>query len=598
MPAAERFPASPLEAQFYVADHVRLAPALNTITHAVHVVGPLVPGRLSVALRKLCARHDALRSRFEATDGAVVRVVADQAPRELEVRPSPADDSAVAEAVEGARRSLSPESLPWTAVLLVHGTDDHTLVFAAHRCIWDERSTRLLGAELSALYAGEGETDGAETSLVDPSAAAASSGAVSGSRVAERARQLAATLVDVPPNHGFPLRGPRPRTMELDAAGLDVTFDEGTRRLLAQAARTWGLAPFLVQAAAVLYVLSYYCGQDKVAVGFPVDVSRGDVERKRFGSRTAMLPLVFDASAPTFEALTRAFTERVHDAAAHAATPFDAVVRELGVRNEPSANPLFQIACVEDCDLALELDGCAASPRRVAPPPQDLDLFLRLTPGELRVTYASRLIAEDVVASFARSLSFFLLAALRDPGRDLSELPLLTDGDREVVIADATRSADPSSLDDDGHDVYRLFTRHCTPGSTKLALVCNGKELRYSDVLPAVEAVAGALAASGARSDVLVGVCVPRSVDMVVAMLAVLRGGNAYVPLDPAFPQRRLEYMVEHSRLSHVVTTRALRPMFDRMSVRVIEIGADVSREAAPPPSIATPAGDSKAYVI
>jgi amino acid adenylation domain-containing protein len=599
LPAVERFPASPVEAQFYVADHVHLAPGLNTIAHAVQVLGPLVPERLNAALCRLCARHDALRSRFEATNGAVVRVVADQAPRELEVLPAPATDTAVAEAVEGARRSLSPESLPWTAVLLVHGTDDHTFVFAAHRCIWDERSTKLLGAELSALYAGEEEPYGQEPSIVDSSVAAGDFGApVSGSRARKGAQQLAATLVDVPPMHGFPLRGARPKAMELDAAGLDVAFDESTRRLLAQTARAWGLAPFLVQAAAVLHVLSYYCGQDKIAVGFPFGLSRGPAESKRLGGSTAMLPLGFDASAPTFETLTRAFADRVRGAAAHATTPFDAVVKELGVRSDPSANPLFQIACIEDCDLALTLEGCTVSPRRVSPPPQHLDLFLRLTPGEVRVGYASRLIAEGVVASFARSLSVFVPAALREPGRDLFELPLLADCDREAMVGDATRPAEPSFLDDDVYDVYRLVTRHCTPESTKLALACSGKELRYSDLLPAIEAVAGALEASGARSDMLVGVCVPRSVDMVVAMLAVLRGGNAYVPLDPAFPQQRLEFMVEQSQLSHVVTTRALRPMFDRMNIRVIELGADVSPEAALPPPIATPSGHSKAYVI
>jgi amino acid adenylation domain-containing protein len=559
-----------------------------------------VPERLNAALRRLCARHDALRSRFEATNGAVVRVVADEAAREpLEVRSSPANDTALAQAVESVRRFLSPESLPWKAVLLSHGADDHTFVFTAHRCIWDERSTKLLGAELSAFYAAEGEPHEVEPSIVDSNAAAGGPDApVSGSRIAEGARQLAATLVEVPPIHGFPLRGPRSKALELDAAELDVAFDESTRALLAQTGRAWGLAPFIVQAAAALHVLSYYCGQERIAVRFPFDLSCSPAGDKGFGSRTAMLPLGFEASAPTFETLTHAFADRVRGAAAHATTPFDAVVKELGVRSDPSANPLFQIACVEECDLVLTLDRCAASPRRVAPPPQYLDLFLRLTAGELRVAYASRLIAEEVVASFARSLSVFLPAALREPGRDLFQLPLLADCDREAMVRDATRSAEPPFLDGDIDDVYRLVTRHCTPGSTALALVCSGKELRYSDLLPAIEAVAGALAASEPRSGVLVGVCVPRSVDMVVAMLAVLRGGNAYVPLDPAFPQQRLEYMVEHSRLSRVVTTRALSPMFDRMNVRVIEIGADGNREAAPPPPLATPSKDAKAYVI
>ncbi len=574
--------ASPVEAYFFVASQVHLAPGLNTISSAVRVRGPLAADRLAAALREVCTRHDALRSRFEATDGVVVRIVTDAAPvPPLEVRPCPATDAALAEELDDVRRSLSPDWLPWKAVLLRHGADDHTLVFAAHRTIWDERSTRLLGPELSALYAGRSEGTGEPGSPFTPSLAT------------DGARAFASTLRGISPIHGFPTTGPRPRSQEVAAAGFAFPLDDATRELIAQTARAWRLEPFVVQAAAILHVLSYHCGQDRIAVGLPFDLSRSAAEHGRLGSLTAVLPLGFDASAPTFEALTLSFAERIRSVAADAATPFEAIVKELGARSDPSANPLFQIACVEDADLALTFDGCEASPRPVSPPPQQLDIFLRITPGEVRGSYQSGLIAEEAIDSFARSLSVFLPAALREPRRNLFELPVLTSADREELLSDAKGTVKPSFLE---QDLYHLVTRHCAPGSTKLALSCGGKELRYGELLGVVDALAGALAASGLAPDALVGVCLPRSVDMVVAMLTVLRGGNAYVPLDPAFPQQRLEYMVDHSRLSHVITTRALRPMFDRANVRVVEIGDDTRCLAPPPPAVVP--GESRAYVI
>ncbi len=181
------------------------------------------------------------------------------------------------------------------------------------------------------------------------------------------------------------------------------------------------------------------------------------------------------------------------------------------------------------------------------------------------------------------------------PGRvDVESSPAGSAGLRRVCVAGEAR---PSFVQE---DLYRLLTRHCVEGSrTRIALCCAGREVRYGALLAEIEALGGAIAASGAQPGSLIGVCLPRSTEMVVAMLAALRGGSAYVPLDPAFPPARLEYMVEHSKLSHVVTTRALRPLFDRAGVGVIELETDVTRTTPPqppPPAVSPP--DAAAYVI
>jgi amino acid adenylation domain-containing protein len=589
-PAVERVVASAVEAQFFVAHEVHPVAGLNTIVRAVRLRGPLAPARLLAALRRLCARSEALRSRFEPAEGAIVRIVTHDAPPDLlEVRAAPATEAALAAAVQGVRDHLSP-SAPWKAVLLEHGPGDHTFVFAAHRCIWDERSTALLGAELSALYASDDAPE-------EPARAASAGPApVPSAKTDEGARFFAASLAEVPAVHGFPTRRARERSRDAAAAEAALALDADTQALLDRTARAWGIAPFIVQVAAALHVLSHYCGQDRLAVGMPFDTSSGPGGSRPLGGFTSILPLAFDASAPTFEALARRVAEQVGRAAEHASTPFEAIVREVGARGDPSANPLFQIACVENTPLALAIDGCEAVPRSVAAPPQQLDLFLELSPGEVRVAYVADLIPGDIVSSFVRSLSIFLPLALKEPGRDLLQLPLLADDEREKLVGDAKRTAAPALLQE---DLYRVLTRRCTTAGDKVALACTTKQLRYTELLGAVETLAGALTAAGASPGTLVGVCLPRSIEMVVAMLAVLRGGAAYVPLDPAFPAQRLEYMVEHSKLTHVVTTKALRPLFDKAGVRVIELGGEASGEApaALPPPAVVPA-DAAAYVI
>ncbi len=590
VPAVQRLPASAVEAQFFVAHEVHPVPGLNTIVRAVRLRGPLEPTRLSAALRRVRARSAALRSRFEPAEGSVIRVVSDDpSPDLLERLAAPATDEALAAVVRGLRDHLSP-SAPWKAALIEHGSGDHTFVFAAHRCIWDERSTARLGAELSALYASDGA---AAESARAPSAASAS---IPPAKTDEGARFFAASLAEVPAVHGFPTRRARERSRDAAAAEATLRLGAETHELLDRTARAWGITPFVLQVTAALHVLAHYCGQDRIAVGMPFDTAPGAGGQRPLGAFTSMLPLAFDASAPTFEALARNVAEQMGRAAEHARAPFEAIVREVGARGNPSANPLFQIACVENIALPLDIDACEAAPRTVAAPPQQLDLFLQLSPDEVRVAYVPDLIPGDIVASFVRSLSIFLPAALKESGGNLFELPLLADDQRERLVGDAKRTAAPSFLKE---DLYRLLTRRCTTDGQKIALACTTKQLRYAELPGAVESLAGALAAAGASAGTLVGVSLPRSVEMVVAMLAVLRGGAAYVPLDPAFPAQRLEYMVEHSKLTHVITTKALRPLFDRAGVRVIELGGEASPAASvalAPPAVVS--SDAAAYVI
>jgi amino acid adenylation domain-containing protein len=586
-------PASPVEAQFYLSGQMHPTPALNTMTEAVAIKGPLLPQRLARALRQVSLRHAALRTRFQAVDGAIVRILDDEVPNQpLDIREAPGTDQALADAAEAARRPLSPESTAWKAMLLRHGPDDHTFIFSAHRSIWDERSMEIFAAEVSALY----HADPAQSGPLPAGGADAASapGDAAEARVVEGARHLAAGLADVPALHGFPLKSIRPRILSVDAASVEIALDHATTNLLSQVAQSWGLDPFTLQTTAAAYVLAQYCGQQRLAIGMPFCLRPVHSQRALLGSHTAMLPLGFAAAAPTFAALASTFAESYSAARPFAATPFHAVVKERAARTDPSANPLFQIACIEDGRLVLQLDGCDCRPRAVSVPPQHVDLFLQFAPDELRLAYATEIIGDEIAASLGRSISAFLAAALREPQRDLCSLPLLAEKERAALVIDVNRTDDPSFLN---HDLYSIATRHCTPANHKNALVCNGTALSYADLLRAVESVAVRLSEAGVAEQELVGICLPRSPDMVAAMLAILRRGNAYVPLDPAFPRERLSYMVEHSRLAHIITSKALRPLFDGQDVRFLELD-DGNQATGRAPEPAKPPAMAKAYVI
>jgi len=587
-------PASPVEAQFYLSGQLHPTPAVNTVTKAVGIRGPLQSERLVRALRHVSLRHAALRTRFQAVDGAIARILADEAPQQpIEIREAPGTDAALADAAEAARRDLSPQSTVWKALLLRHGPDDHTFIFSAHRSVWDERSMDLFAAEVSQLYHADPADSGpSRASAID--AAPLYSGDAYEDLVVEGARHLAAGLADVPALHGFPLKTTRPRILSVDAASVEIAFEHATTRLLSEVGRPWGLDPFTLQSTAAAYVLAQYCGQQKLAIGMPFCLRPAHSEQVLLGSHTAMLPLGFAAAAPTFAALASSFAASYSAARPFAAIPFHAVVKQCAARTDPSANPLFQIACVEDRHLLLQFDGCDCRSRAVPVPPQHVDLFLQFAPDTLRLAYATEIIHDEMAASLGRSISAFLTAALREPQRDLSSLPVLAERERAALVIDVNRTDEPSFLN---QDLYSIATRHCNPANHQNALVCNGRSLSYADLLRAVESVAARLSEARVAEQDLVGICLPRSSDMVAAMLAVLRCGNAYVPLDPAFPRERLSYMVEHSRLAHVITSKALRPLCDCQDVRFIELD-DGRQPAGRAPEPARPPVAAKAYVI
>jgi len=583
----KRSPASHLESQFFLSDELHGKPGLNTITYAVRIRGTLVLDRLEAAFTHLKARFSALRSIFASEDGAMLRLTDDAVgPVRLAVDDVEDTDAAVFDAAESIRQMISPSQAVWSARLLRHEPQCHTLIVCAHRIVWDELSTAILAAELSRAYAKQAfEGRAATTAENVPATDAGAAG------------RLGEGLRDMPPLHGFPLKVARPRILPADAASVDNVFDPVMAALIEKRAAQWSVSPFLVECAAAIYVLAAYGAQKALTVGLPFDLRRVRKAEGEIGSYTAIVPVGVDTMAtPTFEAMVRTLSEQYERTSRDADTPFQALMSASKVRTDPSANPLFQIAFADERALGLEmlaLDGCVCEARPLPAPPQQVDLFLQLAPDRIRFAYLTAIIDETMAASFVRSYDTFLAAALAEPGRALESIPLMDASLRQALLVDLNKTDEPQFL---GPDLFSTVFAHCRAGNTKCALTSGGKQLTYAELESAVLALAGRLQTQLHEPE-LVGICLPRSVDMVVAMLAVVRGGGAYVPLDPAFPVERLRYMVEHSRLARIVTTKALQSLFEGTGVDIVALDLPAATaQAAPAPKIVP--SDAKAYVI
>ncbi len=589
--------ASALQSQFHLSSQLHPTPALNTMTYAVRISGALAPERLALAIHRVCLRHAVMRTRLQTVAGSVVQLVDDEgAVTSLEILEAPLSDGWLFEAAELARQSLSPETTPWKAQLFRHGDGDHTFLFSAHRCIWDERSTDIFATELSAHYRDDGDANNGDLSPADVGREHIEPGKdPSEERIANLAMEIAKGLADVPPIHGFPLRIPRPKSLSVDAANSEMEFPPSLKKLLVDSAAVLGVDPFVLEVAAAAYALAQYGGQQKIAIGLPFDLRLGSSNSNAIGCYTAMSPIAIDCTVSTFAALVESFAERYRVAQPVGGVPFQAIVKASGTNIHPGANPLFQIACVADKPLGLSLDGCECTQLALTAPPQQLDLFLQFRSGSLCLGYATSIIASDMAASFVKSFLAFTERALQNPTASLSRLPILSAEENAALTIQVNTTNEAAFLEE---DLYALLTRHCQKLGEKAALIGNGRALSYQELLPAIEAMASRLSASELGVDRLVGICLPRSVDMVVAMLAVLRCGAAYVPLDPAFPRERLANMAEHSHLTAIITTSTLKGLFEGHAARFIEldISEGPSHESRSP--VARVAAMAKAYVI
>lgn len=588
--------AEPVPAQFYLAAQLHPSPALNTVSWAVRIEGPVDVSRLRGALRDVVMAQAALRTRLDERDGEVSCHIAEDAPQDLlGVEDAPLEEWSLERAVESMRGSLSPQRQPWRACWVRHAPESSTFVFCAHRCIWDERSTQLLADGLSRSYGGMA-LSAANKAKVKDKGTRSGRGAMAGtagSAADELLQRFSRGMEGAPSVHAFPLAAARTGSAPEHSAEQILALPTELVDGLSDVGASLGVDDFLPAAALLGYTFAQFAGQDGVTLGLPFDL-RADADGQAMGSHTAMVPVHLDTSTGSFAALCQRLVRSYQSSRDYAALPYTSLVKACGARTEPGINPLFQIGLAREAPTSLQLAGCRCTDLAVPPPPQRVDFFLRVGPRQIGLAYASGLVAEPMVERFDRSFLSLARAAVAQPESPLARLPLLDDDDQKALALAAHACDEPEYL---GRDLFAELSRHAVEGNAKAALICGATTLSYAELHTAIESMAQRLAEAGMGAGSLVGVCLPRSVDMVVAMLAVLRSGAAYVPLDPAFPRERLAQMLRHSKLAAVVTTRGTRELLGAEPCARIEI--DDGRAPAPiavAPATVAPA--APAYVI
>ncbi len=611
-------PLSFAQERLWFLDRLQPGMALYNSSAALRLIGALDAALLERALGEVVRRHEVLRTTFAEHGGAPVQTIAPFAGFVLPVEDLGGLEAAEAEAAVRARVADAvsrPFDLPagplFAPALLRLADDEHVLLLRMHHVITDGWSMGVLVRELTALYAAF--RDGGDPSLPALPVQYADyavwqraqlEGAALDGQLAYWRDQLAGApeLLELPTDR------PRPAVQAFRGARVPVVLPGELLERLQALGRGEGATLYMVVLAAFQALLSRMAGTEDVVVGSPI-AGRGRRETEGLiGFFVNTLVLRGDLSGdPGFRALLGRVRDVTLGAYEHQDVPFERLVAELQPERSLAHAPLFQVMfTLQTADApAGGVDGLRIRPVGTAPETARFDLALDLAadPSGIRgaLEYRTDLFDPATAERMVQRLAAVLEQVAADPERRLSALELMDDGERRALHAwSGTETPYPPRA------LHALFAEQAARTPDAPALVFDGRTVAYAELDAAANRLAQHLIRCGAAPETVVGVVAERTPETAIALLAVLKAGAAYLPLDPSYPADRLRYMLADSGARLIVSHGALPAGLDAGRLadadlpRVVDPMLDAERIAACPavaPSVPADA-ESLAYVI
>ncbi|WP_322615329.1 non-ribosomal peptide synthetase [Pseudomonas sp. BIC9C] len=556
---------------------------------AVRLTGRLNLPALEQAFASLVARHETLRTVFQRqADGSLLQVPT-TAPLQIEqvdfsALPAEERERAVAQTAE--QQSLLPFDLstgPLLRVTLLKlAGQEHVLLLTLHHIVSDGWSMNVLIDEFIRCY--DAFDAGTQPQLA-PLPIQYSDYALWQRRwleAGEQARQLAywqAQLGDEHPVLELPLDHSRPAMPSYRGSRYEFAVEAQLAEQLRSTAQKHNITLFMLLLGAFNALLHRYTGQTDIRVGVPIaNRNRAEIEGLiGFFVNTQVLRTQVDGQTRVND-LLRAVKETALGAQAHQDLPFERLVEALKLERSLSHTPLFQVMYNHQPHVADMASVSTASglvlgsidwQSRTTQFDLTLDTWEKGGKLHAALTYASDLFEAETIAHMARHWTRLLQAIVDDSTQKIGELPMLTAEEQKVLVQDWNRTAEVYPVEQCLHQLIQAQAQR-TPDAP--ALVFGERQLNYAQLDARTNQLAHCLREQGVGPDVLVGICVERSLDMVIGLLAIHKAGGAYVPLDPEYPAERLAYMIDDSAIGLLLTQSTLLGALPTDGVKVIAL--------------------------
>lgn len=583
---------------------------LYNIAVAVKLIGQLNIVALEKSINEIVKRHEVLRTTFQVTAGTPWQQIADTQTlplRVVDLRELPVNEreaEARREAIEEAREPFNLERGPLLRVVVLQLAEaENVMLLTMHHIISDGWSSGVFFREVAMLY--QAFANG-EPSPLAPLPVQYADFAVwqrerlSGEVMEEHLAYWKRQLEETAPVLELPADRPRPAAQTHRGAVHYFKLSYALSDALRLLSKTEGTTLFVVVLAAFKALLSRYTGQTDILVGSPV-ANRSYIETEPLiGLFVNTLVLRTHTSGnPSFRELLKRVREVVLRGHEYQELPFERLVTELQTERSLSHAPLFQVEFFLDNrgHGATEVAGLQLQPIKTESGTAKFDLTLAMEDaGSLiagRLEYSVDLFEEATIVRMARHFENVLEGIVADPERRLSELPLLSEEEQQQLLVtwnDTDRSYPQSKC---LHEQFEEQVER-TPDAT--ALVYEEQQVSYRELNERANELAHELRDRAVGPETVVALLLERSVEMMVAILGVLKAGGAYLPLDPSYPAERLSYMMADSGAALLVSKRELVERVGVEPAAVVFIEEIAGRSAENPGHHAAP--ENLAYVI
>ncbi|MBD6618564.1 amino acid adenylation domain-containing protein [Komarekiella sp. 'clone 1'] len=585
---SQELPLSFAQQRLWFLDQLEPNNSFYNIAAAVRLEGQLNIGALEQSFNEIISRHEALRTNFQTIEGQAIAVISEAISLILpifDISELPLNLQEAEVKKQASQEAQKPFDLKGDLLLRVKllrlNQQEHIILLTIHHIVSDGWSIDILVRELATLY--QAFCNGQPSPLpalpiqyVDFAAWQREwlQGEILKTQISYWLKQLknAPKVLELPTDH------PRPAIQTFRGSTYSFKLSNQLSCSLNKLSQQQGSTLFMTLLAAFQTLLWRYTGSEDIVVGSPIaNRNRAEIEGLiGFFVNTLVLRTNL-AGNPNFEELLKRVREVALGAYAHQDLPFELLVEELQPQRDLSHTPLFQVMFVlQNAPMsALELPGLTLSPLESNSDSAKLDLTLYITEtvdGLLgNLEYNTDLFEESSIQRMAAHLQTLLEGIVANPQQRLSELPLLTEFERRQLMVEwnDTEVKYPQQC------IHELFEAQVEKTPDAVAVVFEEEQLTYKELNAKANQLGDYLQVLGVKAEVLVGICLERSLGMVIGLLAILKAGGVYIPLDPSYPKERLAFILEDTQASVLLTQTSLLQVIPQHQAEVVCLDAD-----------------------
>ena len=570
--ARDGYPVSHAQRRLWIVNQMLegSSSAAYNVPAAFTLEGKLDRTAFRAAWDAIVKRHESLRTTFASVGGEIRQLIHDDVDFRIEETDFSREPNAVERARELAREhAFAPFDLekgPLLRARLVRlATDQHLFLFNIHHIVCDAWSQNIMVRELSTLYQAfaQGESDPLVPLAIHYKDYAAWQSSLMTDAETEGHRcywhkKLSGRL----PVLNFPADYPRPPLKTYSAQVFNTTLDPSLVEELKRLSLKHGTSLFMTLVAALKTLLYRYTGQDDIIVGCPIAGREHPDVQDQIGFYVNTLVLRDQiGKEDTFTAVLNKVRQTATEAYEHKPYPFDRLVNELSLERDVSRSPLFDVSVnltnIDPEEFRLGEVRVSAYDSGFSAAKVDLSYDFSEARDTLQfsIIYSSDLFREEKIRNMAGHFTELVRCVIADSEQPISRLNMLTGAERKRLIDEVNDTAADYPRE---KTLVELFEEQVQKTPALEALAFEGKRISYAELNRRSNQLAHYLACRGIRPEVMVGLYMERSIEMLVALWGILKAGGAYVPLDPSYPLERLANLLEDTQVPMIVTQEHL----------------------------------------